>query len=92
MSPEFVVLFAVNAPNQRRIGVPAESHNSTPTTVVAGIDVYVRFAFVDFDPAEAAENVAVCDAYEPPVTSVPADVAVPFAVINRHLIGVVGAV
>jgi hypothetical protein len=47
------------------------------------------------DPADAAENVTVTDAYVLPpelVTSVPAAVAEPLVVINRTLMGVVGLV
>jgi hypothetical protein len=59
VSPEFVVFDAVNAPYHKRTGVPAPSQTSSPTTVVAGIKVYVRAPGFDVDPAAAVENVTV---------------------------------
>jgi len=41
VSPELVVLFADRFPHHRRIGVPALSHSSIPTTVTAGMLVKV---------------------------------------------------
>lgn len=96
VSPELVVLGAVRGPHHVRIGVPAESHSSTPLIVVAGMLVTVTATFEDFEPAEAAANVTVGApvpaVYPPPVaSSVPLVVLVPFAVIRRQVIGVVGA-
>jgi hypothetical protein len=42
VSPDPTVLFVDKLPHQRRIGVPALSHSSIPTTVQAGIPVKVR--------------------------------------------------
>src|SRR5690348_17120305 len=44
------------------------------------------------DPAEAEPMVMVWAAYEPPVTSVPADPAEPLAVMSRAFSGVAGSV
>jgi hypothetical protein len=57
VSPEFVALDAVSAPNQRRTGVPAESYSSTPVTVTAGIPVKFRAPLLVIEPADAALNV-----------------------------------
>lgn len=41
VSPALTTLSDVSKPNQRRTGVPDESHSSTLCTVVAGMLVYV---------------------------------------------------
>jgi hypothetical protein len=97
VSPAFVVLAEVSGPHHSRLGVPAESHSSTPLIVVAGMLVTVTAALEAIEPADAEAKVTagapVPEVYPPPVaSSVPLLVLVPFAVISRQLIGAVGAV
>jgi hypothetical protein len=97
VSPDATVFDAVRAPHHFRTGLPAESHNSTPTIVAAGMFVTVTAPELAADPAEAAPNATVGapapDVYPPEVaSSVPLLETVPFAVINRHRIGAVDAV
>lgn len=54
--------------------------------------MYVIVDVFGADPADAAVVTIVCDTYEPPVTSVPADVFDPVVDISRSFIGPVGAV
>jgi hypothetical protein len=98
VSPLFTVLLPpVKVPNQRRIGVPAESHNSIPPMVQDGMLVKLTDpAELVIDPLDADPQIPAVDirAYDPPDTSLPAAVAVEgvVVVINAKFTGVVGAV
>jgi hypothetical protein len=92
LSPAPTVFETVRAPHQQRRGVPAESYTSTPTTVAAGRPENVTVLLLEVVPADAAVKATVCRAYDPPVTSVPAAEADPFAVTRAARIGPVGAV
>jgi hypothetical protein len=66
-----------------------------PLTVIAGIPVNVRApALLVSDPADAEPHAdaVLCRPYEPPVTSVPAAVALPTVDTNARFTGVVAAV
>jgi hypothetical protein len=92
VSPAPVVFEAVSAPCHCRRGEPAESHTSTPVVVMAGIEVNEIVPELEQEPVAADPIVMVCEAYEPPVTSVPAEVFDPLADMSRSFSGPVGAV